>query len=97
MLKEKEEGDLAILEAGGRWIAPGHNSIITDDAGQDWIIYHAIDKNDRWMYPEQEKEDKRVVLIDRIEYKDGWPIVAGNIPSDSIASAPVINKNKSAK
>lgn len=97
VLKEKEEGDLAILEAGGRWIAPGHNSIITDDAGQDWIIYHAIDKNDRWMYPEQEKEDKRVVLIDRIEYKDGWPIVAGNIPSDSIASAPVINKNKSAK
>ena len=32
-----------ILEKRGRWIAPGHNSIITDAKGQDWIVYHAVD------------------------------------------------------
>ena len=26
-----------------RWLAPGHNSIMTDKAGDTWIIYHAID------------------------------------------------------
>ena len=30
-----------ILEKRGYWIAPGHNSVITDSAGQDWMVYHA--------------------------------------------------------
>ena len=32
----------AILARNEAWLAPGHNSVITDDAGQDWIVYHAI-------------------------------------------------------
>ena len=30
-----------ILEKRGYWLAPGHNSVITDAAGQDWLVYHA--------------------------------------------------------
>jgi arabinan endo-1,5-alpha-L-arabinosidase len=26
-----------------RWIAPGHNSIAEDGAGNHWILYHAVD------------------------------------------------------
>lgn len=89
---KEEEGDTAILEANGKWLAPGHNSIITDDVNQDWIIYHAIDVNDRWMYPELKREDKRIILIDKIEYVDGWPTVKDSNPTDSQQSAPVINK-----
>ncbi len=91
VLFEEEEGDHAILEANERWLAPGHNSIITDDAGTDWIIYHAIDPADRWVYPKLEKEDKRVMMLDRIEYANGWPSVRKRSPSDGPEERPVIN------
>ena len=90
VLHKEKEGDSPILELGGRWIATGHNSIIEDDNGDLWIVYHAVDKNDRWMYPAEQREDKRVMLIDRITFEDGWPRVANGIPSDTIMSAPII-------
>lgn len=88
VMKKENEGDSPILELGGRWIAPGHNSIIEDKNGQCWIIYHAIDRNDRWMYPDIKREDKRMVLIDPVNFKDGWPVIENGIPSDSIMAAP---------
>lgn len=87
---KETEGDTAILEASGKWIATGHNSIVTDDAGQDWIVYHAIDKDDRWMYPEEKREDKRILLMDKIEYVDGWPMVKDYSPTSTEQAAPVI-------
>jgi arabinan endo-1,5-alpha-L-arabinosidase len=70
-----------------RWLAPGHNSIVADKAGRVWIIYHAIDVN----RPRQRQEDginsRRIMLIDRIEWRDGWPFVG--TPSDDFQAAPV--------
>ncbi len=62
-----------ILERSERWIAPGHNSVITDDAGQEWMAYHAIDSVD--------EEKGRVMLIDKITYKDDWPYIGEGVPS----------------
>jgi arabinan endo-1,5-alpha-L-arabinosidase len=31
-----------ILEKNADWLAPGHNSVIRDAVGDDWMIYHAI-------------------------------------------------------
>jgi arabinan endo-1,5-alpha-L-arabinosidase len=31
---------------GNRWVGPGHNTVVADLGGQDWIVYHAIDRND---------------------------------------------------
>ena len=75
VLQKEGEGGTPILEAYDRWIAPGHNSVVEDGKGQLWIVYHAIDKNDRWMYPKRKREDKRVMLIDRLDFRDGWPYV----------------------
>jgi arabinan endo-1,5-alpha-L-arabinosidase len=72
-----EERSEPILEAGNGWLAPGHNSIVTDDAGNDWMLYHAI-----------REAPARLMLLDRIEYRDGWPRVAGDRPSDAPALAP---------
>lgn len=88
VLKNEKEGDSPILEFNNRWIAPGHNSIIQDENGKYWIVYHAIDSNDRWVYPNEKKEDKRVVLIDPVEFKDGWPVIENGSPSSSIINAP---------
>lgn len=76
-----------ILEKRGYWIAPGHNSIVTDAAGQDWIIYHAVDARHPRENPTDELNTRRVMLIDRIRWIDGWPSIDG--PSSSAQSAPV--------
>jgi arabinan endo-1,5-alpha-L-arabinosidase len=62
-----------ILGKYGRWIAPGHNSVITDELGRDWILYHAVDERRPRAKPGDDVNTRRVMLIDRIEWKDGWP------------------------
>lgn len=68
-------GNGVVLEARGKWIAPGHNSIATDRRGQDWIVYHAVDTRRPRTKPTDGINTRRVMLIDRIEYRDGWPVV----------------------
>lgn len=54
---------------------PGHNAeIITDDAGQDWMLYHGY-----WAGNEY---NGRCLLIDQIKWTgDGWPYFEGAVPS----------------
>jgi arabinan endo-1,5-alpha-L-arabinosidase len=70
-----------------RWLAPGHNSIVTDKAGDVWIIYHAIDVNRPRQCQDDEINSRRILLMDRIEWRNGWPHVG--TPSDEPRSAPV--------
>lgn len=62
----------AVVEKNEEWLAPGHNSIFRNKKGNVYIAYHAIplDKVNK-----QRKNDKRVFCIDRIQYKDGWPVL----------------------
>ncbi len=72
-----------ILKGDGNFSSPGHCSrIITDDAGQDWILYHAY-RNDM---------DYRCLMLDKVEWIDGWPVVAGMKPTTSSVIKPVFNK-----
>ena len=77
-----------VLFKSERWLAPGHNSIVTDQAGQVWIVYHAIDVNRPRQRQEDEINSRRILLIDRIQWKDGWPHVG--TPSNEPQSAPVV-------
>ena len=55
-------------------VGPGHNSeFIIDDAGNDWIIYHG--------YLRSDPEAGRLVFLDQIHWKDGWPFIENNSPS----------------
>jgi arabinan endo-1,5-alpha-L-arabinosidase len=76
-----------ILFKSERWLAPGHNCIATDKAGDTWIIYHAIDVNRPRQRQEDEINSRRILLIDRIEWKDGWPHVG--TPSADPQKVPV--------
>ena len=67
----------AILEARGIWHAPGHNSVIEDSRGDDWIVYHAVDTNRPRTKAADEVNTRRIMLIDRLVWKDGWPAVEG--------------------
>jgi arabinan endo-1,5-alpha-L-arabinosidase len=65
-----------VLSAHGKWIAPGHNAIATDARGRDWIVYHAVDAGRPRTKPTDDVNTRRVMLIDRIEWRGGWPVVA---------------------
>lgn len=51
---------------------PGHCSeIVTDDAGQDWILYHG--------YQADNVDAGRCLYLDQIKWdSDGWPYISGN-------------------
>lgn len=85
-------GSSAILERDGFWLAPGHNSIGTDADGSDWILYHAVDAA-RAHYDDRPRAvmNVRRMMLDRIEYRDGWPRVPGNKPSSGDRPAPTID------
>jgi arabinan endo-1,5-alpha-L-arabinosidase len=90
--------DSAILRRGERWIAPGHNSVFADDAGQEWIAYHAIDAGRPYLENEigGDRAVRRVMLIDRLVWRDGWPRVEGGRPSEGPRPAPVIRRRSGA-
>ena len=39
-------GSVVLTQNGNRWVGTGHNTGFTDFSGQDWLIYHAVDRND---------------------------------------------------
>ena len=81
-----------ILQRNDRWDAPGHNSIVTDAAGQDWLVYHAIDSNNR-LLPNViggDRDVRRIMLMDRLIYRAGWPRIEGGRPSTTPQQGPTV-------
>jgi arabinan endo-1,5-alpha-L-arabinosidase len=79
-----------VVEASEQWLAPGHNTIIQDDAGEDWILYHAIDRKNHRISHDHHVNSRRVLMLDKIVWNDGWPEVAGKVPSHRSQPAPVV-------
>jgi arabinan endo-1,5-alpha-L-arabinosidase len=75
-----------ILFKNDRWLAPGHNCVAIDEAGEHWIIYHAIDVEKPRQTQADEINSRRILLMDRIEWHEGWPWVG--TPSDEPRLAP---------
>jgi arabinan endo-1,5-alpha-L-arabinosidase len=67
-----------ILTENARWQAPGHNSLITDLSGQDWMLYHAIDRQQPTFdaINDEQGYSRRVMLLSKVNYnEEGWPVV----------------------
>lgn len=81
-------GTPVLVQNGNRWVGPGHNTVVTDFAGQDWTIYHAVDRDDPY-YAGQVGYTKRPGMLDPLDWVDGWPTVRGGAgPSDRPVQAP---------
>lgn len=62
-----------LIHKNDAFVGAGHNSEIVSDAkGNDWFFYHAVSAK----HPEG-----RVLMMDRIDWVDGWPSVKGSSPS----------------
>ena len=88
-------GTPVLYQNGNRWIGTGHNSMATDDLGQDWIFYHAIDRNNPYLTG-TDGINRRPMLEDRVDWVNGWPVVRfGCGPSDSPQLGPVVGRGHS--
>ena len=71
-----------VISGNDTFIGTGHNSeIVTDKAGNDWILYHA--------YCREVGNKSRTLMLDKVIWnEDGWPSVNDGTPA-SIAIKPV--------
>ncbi|ACU02731.1 glycoside hydrolase family 43 protein [Pedobacter heparinus] len=65
-------GSSVILEKDTKWMATGHNSIFRDGSGTAYIAYHALPVNQT---TGKAVGTDRQMLINKIEYVNGWPKV----------------------
>lgn len=62
-----------LIHKNDSFVGTGHNSeIVSDNAGTDWLLYHAVSVAN---------PDGRVLMLDKIDWIDGWPSVEGCSPS----------------
>ncbi len=62
--------------------APGHNAVVTDDEGVDWMLYHAFSGDDR---------SKRVLLMDKLTWDaNGFPSLLGFTPTNNRKTGPAV-------
>ncbi|MEO8827436.1 family 43 glycosylhydrolase, partial [Lapillicoccus sp.] len=88
LLASRAGGTPTLTQNGNRWIGTGHNAIATDLAGQDWIVYHAVDRADPYLNG-TDGIPRRPMLIDRLDWVDSWPTVrAGLGPSEDTQPGP---------
>ena len=70
-----------LIHKNEAFVGTGHNSeIVTDKAGNDWVFYHAVSTKN---------PGGRVLMLDKVDWKNGWPSVSGNSPS-SESERPVL-------
>ncbi len=71
-------GSIPIAASGNRWGGPGGNVVFTDEVGQDYMLYHAVDLQAPYFdgYPGL---TRRPALIDPIVWVNGWPEVRGGL------------------
>ncbi len=80
-------GDVVIFR-NDAWVGPGHATLISDDAGTDWLLYHAMPARDPVL---PNGTNRRQGLLDAIRWENGWPVVNnGDGPSWTPQPAPVI-------
>lgn len=95
LMSLSSKGGFVLAPNGNGFTGVGHNAVQTDLSGQDWIVYHGIANADPDFPPVRSragelKLSKRPMLIDRLDWIDGWPVAnAGAGGSVTGAAAPV--------
>ncbi len=83
----KTKGSYVLAANGNKWVGPGHNAVATDLSGQDWFVYHALDRRNPYL---NNGAPRRPLMIDRLDWIRGWPTVrAGRWASEDRERAPV--------
>lgn len=84
---EQMPGDV-VLRGGADWVGPGHVDVTTDDAGQDWMLYHAAPRGSAVL---PNGVQRRYMMLDRINWVNDWPVVGvDGTPSSTRTADPFV-------
>lgn len=82
-------GTQVIAQNGNSIIGVGHHAFFTDTTGQDWILYHGIERDDAWL-DAPGGVNERPTFIDRLDWIDDWPVAAaGAGPTEGSLTGPI--------
>lgn len=96
LLDSRVGGTPVLHQNGNRWIGTGHVTSAVDATGQRWMLYHAVDRTDPYVAGGG-TYTKRPVLLDPLDWSDGWPVVRGGAgPSDTPQPAPIVTAGEPA-
>lgn len=87
-ITERGNGTL-LVKGNDKFVGTGHNArVITDDEGSDWFLYHGFraDKGNL-----SNGTDRRILLMDKLEWKNGWPEIKNKGASSTKQEIPVFN------
>ncbi|GGC27174.1 arabinan endo-1,5-alpha-L-arabinosidase [Parapedobacter defluvii] len=85
-ISERGKGTL-FLKGNEKFVGPGHNArLIPDDEGTDWFLYHGIDKARGKV---SSGASRRMLMLDKVVWRDRWPEISGGTPSTTVQDAPV--------
>lgn len=77
-----EDGYEILISGSTKFAGPGHGCIFNAPDGNTWMLYNAYDLSD--------VDKGRTLMLDCVNWQDGWPNVRGAIGS-FCADAPVLN------
>ena len=80
-----------VIRNGPDFVGCGHNSMIKDDNGDDWIVYHAYDLTKSGTV-EDTGTNRRALCIDKIYWDGGWPHTKNHFASGGETEAPYIEE-----
>ncbi|RBI63420.1 arabinan endo-1,5-alpha-L-arabinosidase [halophilic archaeon] len=66
-----------VLHGDERFAGPGHCAVVRGPDGDHWLLYHAYERSNPWVGP----MPRRVLMLDRLVWRNGWPVVPGKTPS----------------
>jgi len=77
-----------LLAGNEAWRCPGHGSIVADDDGRYWLLYHAYAQKGF-------VATGRQMLLDEVVFgADGWPSINGGKGATTRAAAPALARNQ---
>ncbi|WP_435180762.1 family 43 glycosylhydrolase [Halorussus sp. AFM4] len=77
-----------ILEGGEDFLAPGHCAVVRDTNGGWWLLYHAYEAGNPWI----RDTPRRVLMLDRIRWEDGWPVVGEDGTPSLVGQVPPVGE-----
>lgn len=82
-------GTPVLTPNGNVWVGTGHSTQATDPSGQDWLLYHGVDRRQPWVDMTTQRPLLRPMMIDRLDWIDGWPVVReGRFASEGQVPVP---------
>lgn len=86
--------DSVILRSNATVLNPGAHSLFTDDAGQEWLLYHAYSRAEVNGQFKRIHRFPRLLMLDALHYDEsGWPFVRTGSPSTGTEAGPAFGQH----